>query len=102
MISQAAQQGDEVAIEVYEEVGTMLGVGIGNFINIFAPDVVAIGGNIAYAGNLILNSAIKTARNIAIITLFKDVRIQIAERIDDAGLLGGAALALESLKWKTN
>jgi glucokinase len=102
MISEAAQKGDEVAIEVYEEVGIMLGVGIGNFINIFAPDIVAIGGNIAQAGDLILKPAIKTARNIAIITLFKDAKIHLAERIEDAGLLGGAALALESLKWKTN
>jgi glucokinase len=102
MICQAAEKGDEVALEVYEEVGTMLGVGIGNFINIFAPDIIAIGGNIANAGDFILKSAIKTARNIAIITLFKDAKIQVAERLEDAGLLGGAALALESLTWKSN
>ncbi len=100
MICQAAEKGDEVSIEVYEEVGIMLGVGIGNFINIFAPDIVAIGGNIANAGDFILKPAIKTARNIAIITLFDDAKIHVAERLEDAGILGGAALALESLKWK--
>ena len=100
-ISQAAEQGDEVAIEIWEEVGTMLGVAIGNYINIFAPDIVAIGGNIARAGDLLLKPAIKTARNIAIKTLYQDARVLIAEQIDDAGMLGGAALALEALKWKT-
>ncbi len=100
-ISQAAEKGDEVALEVWEEVGTMLGVGIGNYINVFAPDIVAIGGNIARAGDLLLKPAVKSARNIAIRTLFDDARILVAEQIDEAGMLGGAALALEALKWKT-
>ena len=98
-ISEAAWQGDEVAIEIWEEVGTMLGVGIGNYINVFAPDIVAIGGNIALAGDLLLKPAIKSARNIAIKTLFDDAKINVAEQIEDAGMLGGAALALEALKW---
>ncbi len=101
-VSQAADKGDEVAIEVWEEVGTMLGVGIGNFINIFAPDIVAIGGNIARAGDWILKPAFKTARNVAIKSLFDDAKILIAEQIEDAGMLGGAALALEALRWQNN
>jgi glucokinase len=100
-LDEAADQGDQVAIEVWEEVGTMLGVGIGNYINIFAPDIVAIGGQIAKSEHWILDPAIKAARNVAIPSLFRDARIQIAEQIDDAGMLGGAALALEGLKWKS-
>ncbi len=98
-ISQAAEKGDEVAIEIWEEVGTMLGVGVGSFINIFAPDVFAIGGQIAKAGDFILKPCIRAARNVAIPSLFTDATIQIAEQIADAGMLGGAALALEALKW---
>jgi glucokinase len=99
-ISQAAEQGDEVAIEIWEEVGTMLGVGVGNFINVFAPDVFAIGGQIAKAGDFLLKPCVRTARNVAIPSLFRDAKIGIAEQIADAGMLGGAALALEALKWK--
>jgi glucokinase len=94
-LSEAADRGDEVALEVWDEVGTMLGVGIGNFINIFAPDIVAIGGQIAKAGDWLLKPAVRTARNVAVPSLFKDATIQIAEQIDDAGMLGGAALALQ-------
>ncbi|RYG25545.1 ROK family protein [bacterium] len=98
-ISEGAAQGDEVCLEVWNEVGTMLGVGIGNYINIFAPDVVAIGGNIARAGDFLMKPAIREARNVAIPSLFVDATITVAEQIDDAGMLGGAALALEALKW---
>ncbi|HRK21196.1 MAG TPA: ROK family protein [Fimbriimonadaceae bacterium] len=96
LISDAADAGDELAIEVWSEVGTYLGVGVGSCINIFAPDVVAIGGQIAYAGEWLIGPARRAAENCAIPSLFSDARIVQAECIDDAGMLGGAALALQA------
>lgn len=95
-LSQAAEKGDELAIEVWAEVGFYLGVAIGNAINIFAPDVVAVGGQIAKVGDYLLEPARNSARNVAIPALFKDAKIVVAEQIADAGMLGGAALALEA------
>jgi glucokinase len=71
----------------------MLGVGIGNFINVFAPDIVAIGGQIAKAGDYLLNPAISAARDVAVTSLFEDCKISLAQQIEDAGMLGAAALA---------
>lgn len=99
-LSEAAARGDEVSLEIWDEVGTMLGIGIGNYVNIFAPDIVAVGGNIARAGDFLMKPAIRAARNVAIPSLFEDATILVAEQIDDAGMLGGAALALEALKWR--
>lgn len=96
MLADAADQGDELAIEVWQEVGTYLGVGIGSLINTFAPDVFAVGGQIAKAGKWIMEPAIRTARNVAIPQLFDDARIVLAQQVEDAGLLGAAAWALES------
>jgi len=95
-LAQAAEKGDELAIEVWAEVGMYMGVAIGNAINIFAPDIVAIGGQIAKVGEFLLGPARKTARNVAIPALFADATILVAEQIADSGMLGGAALALES------
>jgi len=99
-LSEAAARGDEVAIEVFEDCATMLGVGIGNYINIFAPDIVAIGGQIAKAGDFILKPVIKAARKVAIPALFRDAKVVVAEQIADAGMLGGAALAIETSRAK--
>jgi glucokinase len=96
ILSEAAAKGDELAIEVWDEIGTYLGVGIGNAINIFAPDVVAIGGQISKAGEFLLGPARKSARKVAIPALFGDADIVQAEQIEDAGILGGAALALQA------
>jgi len=77
---------------------TMLGVGIGSFINIFSPEIVAIGGQIAKACDHLIEPARKAARNVAIPSLFKDCEIVLAQHMEGAGKLGGAALAFESLK----
>lgn len=97
-IFRAAEQGDGVALEVWKEVGEFLGLGLGSFINLFAPDVLAIGGQIAKANRFFLASALERTREVAIPTLFEDARIGIAEREDDAGLLGAAALAWEAMR----
>lgn len=94
LLSQAANKGDELAIEVWAEVGTYLGVGIGNFINVFAPDVFAIGGQIAKAGEFLLGPARRAAENVAIPSLFHDAKIVEAEQVEDAGMMGAAALAM--------
>lgn len=95
----AAERGDELAIEVWDEVGTYLGVAIGSYVNLFAPSIVAVGGQIAKAGEHLLAPARRAARNVAIPSLFADTQIVLAEQIDDAGILGGAALAFEAAKW---
>ncbi len=96
LIFEAAEAGDPAAMDVWRETGEYLGVGLGNFINIFAPEIVAVGGQIAKAGELLLQPAREAAESVVIDTVWPDTRIVQAERIDDAGLLGGAALALEA------
>ncbi len=93
IIAAAAEAGDELAIETFEEVGTYLGIGVGSFINVFAPDKLAIGGQIAKAGSFLMDPLKRSARNTAIPTLFADCEIMEARLMDDAGILGAAALA---------
>ena len=56
-----AKDGDEVAIEALRILGERLGVGIANAINTFDPDVVAIGGGVSSAGELLLDPARRVA-----------------------------------------
>lgn len=97
IIAEAARQNDEVGVEVFTEVGTYMGVGVGSFINIFAPDIVAIGGQIAKAGDTFMDAIKSAARNVAIPSLFHDCEIVTAELLDDAGIKGAAALAFQNI-----
>lgn len=99
IISMAAEQGDALAQQIWHEVGTYLGIAIGSMINVFAPDVVAVGGQIAKAGKWLLDPARVSAADTAIPSLFQDAKIVEAELVEHAGMYGGAAMALEALKW---
>lgn len=96
LLSEAAATGDVLALEVWREFGGWLGVGAGNFINIFAPDVLAIGGQVAKAHPYFMDSLLAEAQNSAAPSLYVDCQILVAQHLEDAGLLGGAALALHA------
>lgn len=93
LLTEAADEGDALAQEVLREVGEVLGTAIGSFINIFAPDVFAVGGQVSKAGEWLLGPAVREAENVAIPSLFADCRICLAEQSDDAGILGAGVLA---------
>lgn len=98
LVSQACEQGDPTAREIWEEIGWYLGVAVATFINIFNPEVVAIGGQIAKAGEPLFSALHRAVRDYAIPTLLEGCRIVPAERIEDAGILGGAALAWQTVE----
>lgn len=100
LIAEAAAQGDELALEVWDETGEAIGIAVASFINIFNPEIVAIGGQIAKVGEPLFRAIRRAARDHAIPTLFEICRIVPAERIEEAGILGGAALALQAGKLK--
>lgn len=92
MIDQAAEAGDEIALQVWEETGYYLGIGIANAVNLFNPAIVAIGGGIRKATGL-LAAAERSMRRHTIYSLAHTCQIVEAELGEDAGLLGAAALA---------
>jgi glucokinase len=98
LISDAAEHGDAVALEVFDETGYYIGLGVASCINIFNPEVFVIGGGIAQAGDVLLDPIIRTAAANAINTMFEKCRIVSAELGDNAGIMGGAALIDHELK----
>lgn len=89
----AAQQGDEVATEALATLGRRLGAGIANAINTFDPDVVAIGGGVSVAGELLLAPARETALGYVVPGAGTRTTIRIARSGPEAGVLGAALLA---------
>ena len=58
----AANAGDDVAVGCVATLGRRLGIGVANMINTFDPEVVAIGGGVSSAGDLLLGPARAAAR----------------------------------------
>ena len=92
-VAELTRQGDEASLSVLEETGTWLGIGLAGFVNVFNPKVIAIGGGVMEAGDLILNPARREVRLRAMGPGSALVEIKEATLGPESGILGGAALA---------
>lgn len=96
-VVQAAQQGEPQALEALTLLGTRIGLGIANAINIFDPEEVVIGGGVSAAGDLLLTPATQTARSFTLSGLGTRTTIRLARHGQAAGVRGAALLAARSL-----
>jgi glucokinase len=97
LVTELAYDGDAAAIDVLTLIGTRLGVGISSLVNIFNPQVVIIGGGVMAAGDLLLEPARAEVAARALPPSRDEVRIVMAEFGIEAGMVGAAAMAFDSL-----
>lgn len=90
----AARQGDALAIEMIATTAYYIGVGLGNLINLFNPEVILLGGGVTKIGDALIEPAARIARERAYVSQACDVDIRRATLGDDSPLLGAALLAL--------
>ncbi|HZV73065.1 MAG TPA: ROK family protein [Conexibacter sp.] len=98
LITELAHDGDTAAVDALALIGRNLGVGIASFLNVFNPDVVVVGGGVIAAGELLLAPARAEAARRALPPMRDHARIVPAQFGTEAGLVGAAALALESTR----
>ena len=90
-VSEAAIQGDELAIKVISLAGWALGVSIGNVANLVNPEKFVLGGGVMKAGKLLWETVQRVARETALPEVSFD--IVPAALGDHAPLWGAVALA---------
>jgi glucokinase len=56
-VGEAARAGDVFALQVIEEAGRWLGLGLVNLLHLFSPQAIVLGGSVSTLGDLILNPA---------------------------------------------
>ena len=92
-IIEVALQEDMLAIELIEEIGNSLGKHIAGLINLFNPELVVIGGTLAYAGDYLMLPLRSAIRKYSLNLLSKDSTIKVSKLGEKAGLLGASLLA---------
>jgi predicted NBD/HSP70 family sugar kinase len=96
-ILKAANKGDQFSIEILEEAGRYLGIGIAMLINIFNPEKIIIGGTFTQVASYILDVAKSNAMKHSLTQLNKSVKFEISNLRNNASALGVARLtALEN------
>lgn len=86
-----APAGDSAAKAMLSDVGRWLGRGAATWAQIFAPDVILLGGGLSAAGNLLLAPLEREARLSGLDLYLAPVRFALASLGNDAGIIGAAA-----------
>lgn len=97
LLSQAAELGDLLAKDILEQVGYYLGIGVGNLINIFAPEMIVLGGGVMQGWDHLTPKLFATLNSRKAMVPFDEVRIVPAQMGMNAGVLGAAYSILTAL-----
>ena len=98
MLAEAAAQGDKLAIEVMEETGYFVGIGVANAVNFLNVEMVVIGGGISAAGSALWDPIMRTVRANALKEALEVCQIVPSALGDDAGIMGGIVLVLQEME----
>ena len=93
-VATAAAQNDALAVAALRRAGTYLGIGIANFLHIFNPTAIIIGGGVSRSGPYLFD-AIHASLEERVLSrqYLDDLVLTTAALGDDAGLMGALALA---------
>ena len=95
-VGEAAKAGDEFAIGLLAEAGGYIGQTIADYLHIFNPSIVILGGGVSInVGDLLLNP-VRAAMKTRLMESVYECAVVLAELGDDVGLLGTLALAAET------
>jgi glucokinase len=94
-VYQAAADGDELALEIVNDTAKFLGVGIGNLLNVFNPEVVVVCGGVTLAGPHLFEPLRREVARRAFKPAVAACRIVPGELAGTAGVFGAAKVFLD-------
>ena len=96
-LTSLAQNGDPVALEVWDRVSTCLAANLMSTIYLLNPDAVIIGGGVAHAGDLLFEPLKRKLRESLADEFFDHLSVLHARFGNTAGLVGCSAIAADLL-----
>ncbi len=95
-VYEAAREGDELAKEIFEYTGKILGMALANFVMFSSPEAIVLFGGLTKAGDLILKPT-REHMEANLIQVFQNkVKILVSHlKESDAAILGASALVWE-------
>lgn len=94
-MAQAAAAGEESVQAEIRRVAEFIGIGVANVVTTLHPEMVVLGGGVAQMGGLLLQEARSTVHRRVGMFPPETVRVELSRLGDQAGILGGIALAVD-------
>jgi len=102
-ISDAAEEGNQLAIAAYERAGKYIGLAIANLLHIFDIPIFIIGGGVSKAGDLLFSPIRQSAEESVISDIYLEgLKILPAALGDDSGIKGALVLSREIADQNSN
>ncbi|HET7897421.1 MAG TPA: ROK family protein [Flavisolibacter sp.] len=95
-LSQAAQNGDQFAVELFAETAYNIGRGVAILIHILNPEIVVLSGRGSTAGFVLQASIQRAINENCIPRLATNTTIEISSLGHDAELIGASCLVMEN------
>jgi glucokinase-like ROK family protein len=96
-VVQAAQAGDQIAIDALGEVAFYLGIGIANLVNLFNVEVIVLGGALNNASSLLLKEVERVVFANTLAPEREQLKIIPSAHGSDACIMGAIALVLDDI-----
>ena len=94
MVTEAAQEGDELSIELLATLGRWIGEGSASVAALLDPELIVIGGGVGAAGDLLLGPVRRGFEaQLSAMGHRPVAKIELAEHGNEAGIVGAADLA---------
>jgi glucokinase len=87
-----AKAGDKDATLLFDQYVTHLCVGLVNLINLYDPEIIALGGGVSHAGEFLLDAIRAKLPPLIFYKTMPYARIELARLGNDAGIIGAAML----------
>ncbi|MCS7247509.1 MAG: ROK family protein [Anaerolineales bacterium] len=97
LIAEAAQRGDEIALEIYRRAGEALGRAAAILCVTLSPQRIVLTGGVAQAGELLLGPMRETMRRLVRVIPVEQVELVPGKLGDQAGVIGAACFAAEKI-----
>ncbi len=94
-VYRAGAAGDELALEVFRQLGFYLGVALSGLINVLNPEMIVIGGGASAGWKLFLPHLQKTVCEKSYREAARRAQISLASLGDNAGIIGAARFAFD-------
>lgn len=92
IVAQAALQGDSVSIQIFKQIGKIIGVGLTSVVNLLNPEKIIIGGGVADAGDILFKPIRKTIEERAMPIQANSLKVVPAQLANTAGVIGASLL----------
>lgn len=97
MVADAANQGDELALNVFKRAMEYIGIGVANLVNLFNPEMIVIGGGVSMAGDIFFDTIKEVVTKHVMQSGPRDLNIYPVAHGENAALMGAFALILNKV-----